>query len=133
MGVLFDTSVLIQAERYRVAVESLVHGREDEPFGISVMTVAELLHGVHRADTSKRRLSRQAYVEKVFDLFPVHPFDLPAARLYAEMWARLARRGVVVGAHDLMIAATAASLGFDVVTSNLRDFKKIPGITVHQV
>ncbi len=59
-------------------IESLVAGRENEPFGISVVTVSELLHGVYRADSEKRRLTRGAFVEKIIQTFPIYPFDLNA-------------------------------------------------------
>ncbi|MBI2355202.1 MAG: hypothetical protein HYV06_09265, partial [Deltaproteobacteria bacterium] len=67
MGVILDSSEIITLERNRGVVESLVAGREEEPFGISVVTVAELLHGVERADTETRKIRRQAFVEKVGD------------------------------------------------------------------
>jgi tRNA(fMet)-specific endonuclease VapC len=73
MGVIFDSSEIIALERNRSGVASLIGGREDEPFGISAVTVAELLNGVERADTEARRLKRQAFVEKVIELFPVFP------------------------------------------------------------
>lgn len=112
MGVIFDSSEIIALERDRAEAESLVVGRPDEPFGISVVTVTELLHGVERADTEGRRIRRQAFVEKVLELFPVFPFDTSAARIHARIWASLARRGQTVGAHDLIIAATAISLDY---------------------
>ena len=108
-------------------VESLIAGREEEPFGISVVTVAELLHGVERADNDARRLRRQAFVEKVIELLPIFPFDVSAARIYARIWASLVQRGFTVGAHDLIIAATAISLDYIVITSNRRDFERIEG------
>jgi len=128
MGVIFDSSEIIALERNRTTVESLVAGRVDEPFGISVVTVAELLHGVERADTEARRLKRQAFVEKAIELFPVFPFDLSVARIYGRVWAMLAKKGQAVGAHDLIIAATAISLDYTVVTANRRDFEKVEGL-----
>jgi tRNA(fMet)-specific endonuclease VapC len=128
VGIILDTSILIEAERRRLNVETLVLGREEEPFGLSVITVSELLHGVHRADSRKRRLKRSAYVEKVIELFPVYPFDVAAARIYAEIWANLLGKGFQVGAHDLLIASTALSLGFSVATFNKRHFDKIEGL-----
>jgi len=125
---ILDTTILIEAERRRLDVETLVHGREDEPFGLSVITVSELLHGVHRADSQKRRLKRSAYVEKVIEQFPLYPFDLAAARIYAELWANLLMKGFQVGAHDLLIASTALSLGFSVATFDKRHFDKIEGL-----
>lgn len=128
MGVILDSSEIIALERNRGAVESLVAGREDEQFGISVVTVAELLHGVERADNEARIIRRQAFVEKVIEMFQVLPFDIGAARIYARIWASLVQRGHTVGAHDLIIAATAISLDYTVITTNRRDFEKIEGL-----
>ncbi|GAM09022.1 ribonuclease VapC5 [Geobacter sp. OR-1] len=128
MGVILDSSEIIALERSRGLVESLVAGREDEPFGISVVTVAELLHGVERADTETRRIRRQAFVEKIIEMIPVIPFDIGVARIYARIWASLMQRGFTVGAHDLIIASTAISLDYTVITANRRDFEKIEGL-----
>jgi len=133
MGVIFDSSVLVYLERNLQQVEKIIAGREDEPFGISVITVSELLHGVHRADSGKRRLKREAFVEKVIEVFAIYPFDLAAARIYARVWANLARKGVTIGSHDLMIGAACISLGFSVVTLDFRDFKMIPGLKVERI
>ena len=130
MGVILDTSVLIAAERGIFEVDAFVANREEEPFGLSVITVAELLHGVYRADSRARRIRRNAFVQKVIDLFPALPFDTAAARVYAQIWADLQKRGKMIGAHDLMIGSTAISLGFNLVTFSTRDFEKIPGLKV---
>jgi len=132
MGVILDTSVLIALERGALALEKFTAGREHEPFGISAVTVAELLHGVHRADTEKRRLTRSAFVEKIIQAFPVYPFDLNAARIYAKVWANLAKKGTTIGAHDLMIASTAIALGFSVVTADVRDYGKVKEVTIER-
>lgn len=128
MGVILDSSEIILLERNRGVVENLVAGREGEAFGISVVTVAELLHGVERADTEIRKIRRQAFVEKVIEMIPVFPFDMGVARIYARIWASLVQRGFTVGSHDLIIAATAISLDYTVITANRRDFEKIEGL-----
>ena len=130
MGVIFDTSVLIEAERGRFDVDAFVRGREEEPFGLSVVTVAELLHGVHRADTQSRRLKRAAYVEKVIADFPIITFDVSVARIYASMWAALMAQGTTIGAHDLIIGSTALAHGFSVATFNVRHFERIEGLNM---
>lgn len=132
MGVIFDTSILIAIERGPHHLDKIINGREKEPFGISVITVSELLHGVHRADSEKRRLRREAFVEKVIELFPIYPFDLSAARTYARIWALLAKKGISIGSHDLMIASTCISLGFSVIISDIRDYGKIEGLTIEK-
>jgi len=131
MGIIFDTSVLIALERGAHGLEKLVAGRESEPFGVSVVTVSELLHGVLRADSEKRRLTRGAFVEKIIQTFPLYPFDLSAARIYAKLWANLAKKGVTIGAHDLMIASTAIALGFSVATAD-GDYRKIKEVSVEK-
>lgn len=133
MGVILDTSVLVAAERGSFGVRGFIKGREDEPFGISVITASELLHGVYRADTEKRRLKREAYVEKIIESFPIYNFDLRVARIYSRIWANLVARGIRVGAHDLIIASTAIAAGFSVVTLNMRDFEKITELTVEKL
>ena len=129
MGVIFDTTALIALERGTKNIDDLIRGRENVPFGISAVTVAELLHGVHRADTEERRLRRQAFVEKIIEIFPVFPFDVAAARIYARIWASLAARGRRTGAHDLMIASTVISVGYTLLTSNAGDYAEIEGLS----
>ena len=78
-------------------------------------------------------MRRAAYVEKILEQFAPYSFDLAAARVYADLWATLQKRGIQIGAHDLMIAATALSVGFSVATLDLRDYRKIEGLTLEQV
>ena len=132
MGVIFDTSEIITIERNRQDIEALIYGREDDPFGISVVTAAELLHGVERANTEARKVKRQAFVEKVIEFFPVFTFDMTTARIYAKLWATLSGKGITVGSHDLIIAATAIALDYTVLTANMRDFQKIEGLKVEK-
>tara|TARA_B100000315_G_C14538337_1_gene569558 strand:+ start:412 stop:819 length:408 start_codon:yes stop_codon:yes gene_type:complete len=133
VGLIIDTSILISIERSSLNIDKLIEGREDEAFGISAISVSELLHGVHRADSQKRRLKREAYVEKIIELMFIYPFDLTVSRIYARIWADLAKKNVRIGAHDLIIASTAISLGFSVATYDLRDYKKIKSLTIEKI
>jgi tRNA(fMet)-specific endonuclease VapC len=130
MGVILDTSVLIEAERRKFEIDTFTENKEEEAFGLSVISVAELLHGVHRADSTRRRLRRSAYVEKVIELFPIYAFETSVARIYAELWSDLSKKGVQIGAHDLIIGLTALSLGFAVATYNRRHFDRIEGLKI---
>jgi len=130
MGVILDTSVLIEAERQKAEIDKFTENREEEIFGISVVTVAELLHGLHRADSTKRRLKRSAYVEKIIELFPIYVFETSIARIYAELSSDLSKKGIQIGAHDLIIGSTALSLGFSVATCNMRHFERIEGLKI---
>ena len=133
MGVILDTSVLIEAERREFDIDKFTEHREEEIFGLSVITAAELLHGVHRADSTKRRLKRSAYVEKVIESFPIYKFDISIARIYAELWSDLRSKGIQIGAHDLIIGATALSYGFSVATHNIRHFERIEGLKIESL
>ncbi|MFC1823318.1 type II toxin-antitoxin system VapC family toxin [Thermodesulfobacteriota bacterium] len=128
MGIILDTSIIIEAERDRFDIEKFVKGREEEIFGLSVISVAELLHGVHRANTHQRRLVRSAFVERVIEIFMVYPFDIAPTRIYADIWANLQKKGILIGAHDLMIGSTALALGFSVASLNTRHFDRIEGL-----
>lgn len=130
MGIILDTSVLIEAEKRDFEIDKFTENREEEIFGLSVITVSELLHGVHRADSAIRRLKRSAYVEKVIELFPIYVFEISIARVYAELWSDLAKKGIQIGAHDLIIGSTALSLGFSVATYNIRHFERIEGLKI---
>jgi tRNA(fMet)-specific endonuclease VapC len=130
VGVILDTSVLIEAERHEFEIDKFTENREEENFGLSVISVAELLHGVHRSDSTKRRLRRSAYVEKVIALFPIYVFEISIARIYAELWSDLSQKGIQISAHDLIISSTALSLGFSVATHNMRHFRRIEGLKI---
>lgn len=128
MGLLIDSGVLIAAERKLFALEPLLatHG-EDRCF-ISVITVSELLVGVHRAQDPDVRARRSAFVEATLGRLPALPVDVPVAREHARLAADLAARGTPIGAHDLWLAATCIAHGFNLMTDNEREFKRIPGL-----
>jgi len=129
---ILDTSVLLGLEKAPGKADDIFRERELEPFGISIVTVFDLLHGVFRANSELSRQKREAFVDKTMELFPIYPFDLEAARTYGRLWAEFVKKGIVVGAHDLIIASTCLSLGFSVLTADLRDFKKIEGLKVEE-
>jgi tRNA(fMet)-specific endonuclease VapC len=132
VALLVDSSILISMERRRLEVAVLLETYPDEPVALSSVTASELLFGLHRSDTIERRLRRESFVESVLGLVPVLPFDLMAARHYAQISADLRSAGQIVDVHDLMIAATALVHDYQVLTDNLRDFARVPGVTVRQ-
>jgi predicted nucleic acid-binding protein len=130
MGALIDSSVLIAGERGQLDLEALLAGHAEEDFAISAVTASELLHGVHRARTPAQRNRREAFVEGLLARLPVMPFDLLAARIHAGLSAELATRKIIIGPHDLLIAATAMAKGYDVATRDERSFPKIPSLSL---
>jgi tRNA(fMet)-specific endonuclease VapC len=126
LAVLIDTDLLVAQERDGAAIETLAG---DEERAISVITVSELLHGVHRA-RGARRARRLAFVEHMLAQLEAVPITEQVARVHAEIWAQLAGRGAVIGSHDLRIAGTALAHGFGVATRKGRDFGRVPGLRV---
>ena len=130
MAVLIDSSILIAFERGQIDVNAHVRGREQEPFFISVISVSELLHGVHRARDLNIRTRRQAFVEGILAGFPILEIDLTVARAHASLWSMLESEGKMIGIHDSWIAATCLAHGFSLVTANVREFERIPGLQI---
>ena len=133
MALIIDSGIFISLERqgrhYRELLAGLPSG---EPVAIAAMTASELLAGVHRADTAARRAERLRRIEEIFLNMPVLPFDLEAARVHAEVWATLTSSGLVIGPHDAIIAATALAHGYEILTENVREFSRVPGLLVRQ-
>ena len=130
MGTLIDSSVLIAVERRALDLDAAMAAYADDAVGIAAVTASELLHGVHRAATPAQRQRRETFVERLLAVLPVLSFDLVTARIHASLWAGLAAKGASVGAHDLLIGATAVAAGYRVATRDRRSFGKIPGLEV---
>jgi tRNA(fMet)-specific endonuclease VapC len=132
MGTLIDSSSLIAAERGELDLEQILRESFDEDAAIAAVSASELLHGIHRLKGGVKQARAERFVEALLDRLPVMPFDLAAARVHARLGAELAAKGTPVGAHDLIIAATAVSIDFDVATHDLRSFPRIAGLTVRR-
>jgi tRNA(fMet)-specific endonuclease VapC len=130
VGVLIDASILIEHERGRVSLEPHLVGREHAEFFLSVITASELLHGVHRAADPNVRARRAAFVEAVLERFALLPVNLAVARAHAQLWAGLMAAGWLIGPHDLWLAATCLAHGLTMVTANIREFERVPGLAV---
>ena len=128
MAVLIDTDMLVDLERGVINPE-VEHAVGDEDRAISVITVSELLHGIHRA-TGAQRTRRRAFVEHLLAGMRAIEISEPIARVHADIWAQLAAKGQLIGAHDLWIAATALAHGMGVATGNADEFQRVPGLRV---
>ncbi|HET6351802.1 MAG TPA: type II toxin-antitoxin system VapC family toxin [Coriobacteriia bacterium] len=128
MGVLIDSSILIEAERGVLDLNVRVQSRQNEEFYLSVVTASELLHGVHRAVRSDQRAKRSAFVEGVLERLPVLDIDIATARAHAGLWAELQSAGEMIGPHDLWLAAACLAHGLSMVTANVREFERVPGL-----
>jgi len=129
VGLIVDTNVFIAFERRGEPID-LARWKSSAEVFISVVTVSELLMGVQRADTEARRNRRSAFVEAIIAGMRVLDFTTEIARVHAEIYADLARRGQLVGAHDLIIAATARFHQASLLTDNVDEFSRVGGLHV---
>ncbi len=95
--------------------------------GISSITLAELEYGVARS--SRPEQNRDALVGFLAPL-EIEVFGNEAAACYGALRAGLERIGKPIGAMDLLIAAHALSLSSILVTNNVREFERVPGLVV---
>ena len=134
MGLVIDTNVFIDAENGRLDLGSIVSLSDYGDAYIAAVTVSELLTGVHLARTSTIRIQRSAFVEGIIANIPVLEFNEEVARCYGELYALFLkpRAKANTNVHDLQIAATCIAHGFTLLTSNVADFKKVPGLEIVQ-
>lgn len=129
MGMMVDTNVFICFEKSGKAIDWSPWESSERVY-VSVVTVSELLIGVHRANTEERRQRRTAFVEAVISGVGVLDFTINPARIHAEIYAELAKKGQPIGAHDLIIAATARYHDLSILTDNVDEFSRVPGLRV---
>jgi predicted nucleic acid-binding protein len=132
MGVIVDTSTLIGMERRGTPPDALLDVVIDEPLAMASITLSELMVGMLRANSLARRVSRERFLDRTLTLLKVLPFDADRARIHAVVVTSLTAQGQFINTHDMLIAATALSLGYGVLTHNVRDFGRVPGLVVRQ-
>jgi tRNA(fMet)-specific endonuclease VapC len=130
VGTVVDTSVLIAAEHGEIDIGKALAAEGDQAIAVATICVSELLHGAHRLRHAVARARAERTVEDLLARFTIVDFDLEIARLHARLGADLAAKGTAVGAHDLIVAATALWLDYRVATRDKRSFPKIPGLDV---
>jgi tRNA(fMet)-specific endonuclease VapC len=137
---LLDTDILIFIIRgmkssgpRRVRAEQIRDRIKDakeagDTIGISAVTKAELEYGAAKADDP---LKEQEAFGKIISPFILYAFDpgLPT-KTYGSLRHGLEKSGQMIGAMDLLIAAHAIALGAVLVSNNLREFQRIPALTV---
>jgi len=137
MGLILDSSIVIAAERGGDTVEQLIERvvklGADQDAALSAVGLTELIHGIHRAQTPQMRARRESFLHELLADLTVYPYTKETAMLAGKIDGEQQSQGVVIPFGDLLIGATALSLGFSVLTANLRHFQKIPGLTVVQL
>lgn len=123
---LLDTNILSELAR-RPAGPAAERARHEEARVLtSVVVAGELRYGCERRGSA--RLT--ARMEAVLRAVPVRALDAPADERYGAIRAELEARGTPIGHNDLWIAAHALALGVVLVTDNVGEFGRVPGLPV---
>lgn len=134
LGLVLDSSVLIAAERRKVraeeALETVRKTVGEVPIVLCALTIAEIGHGIYRASTPEIRGVRRLFLDDLKATVPMCPVTETTAEIIAKIGAEQAARGVSIPLGDLIIGCCALELGYAVATSNVRDFARIPDLTI---
>jgi predicted nucleic acid-binding protein len=132
MGLVIDTSALAAAERAGGVWEEVLRPLEHEAVVMPAIVYAELVVGVGLADTPLRSAARRAKITALVARVPLVEFGREIAERWAGLFAMLSRRGVLIPANDLAVAATALHLDFGVLVGPRDEvhFHRVPGLRV---
>lgn len=124
---MLDTNICIYVMKtYPPAVREKFNTLADQ-LCISSITLGELHYG---AEKSARRSENLTAIEHFVARLEVLPFGDKAAAHYGQVRAELERAGTPCGPHDMQIGAHARSEGLIVVTNNMKEFVRMPGVRV---
>lgn len=126
MKVMLDTNICIYLIKQQPP--TVIERFQSHPIGdigISSVTAAELSYGVSKSrHVSKNRLALEQFLAPL----EVAAFDQAAAWSYGRLRAQLEGKGTPIGSMDMLIAAHALSLGVRLVSNNLTEFRRVPGL-----
>lgn len=122
---MLDTNLCVRVLRDRPPELRERFNQEADGLCTSTIVMTELLHG---AAKSARPEHNRREVERFAARLTVLAFDVDAAGHAADVRAELERRGMAIGAYDVLIAGHARSRGLIVVTGNLSEFDRVAGL-----
>lgn len=129
MEIILDADVIIGGEKGVFGLAAWAASRPSEHFAVAAITVAELWHGVERA-SEPHKSKRRTYLEAIVAAVPVIPYTEQTAYEHVRLWADLQSAGKMIGAYELIVAATALERGSQVATFNKRHFSLVKGLQV---
>ena len=130
MQFMLDTNTLVYVLNRRPQHQAVVErydAADPRLTCVSSITLAELRFGVEQ---SMIREVTQAKLDRLAAALTVLPFDARAAHAYGVLRAQLQKAGKLIGPLDMLIAGHAISLGAMLVTNNVREFARVPGLRV---
>lgn len=134
LGLVLDSNIVVAAERAKLTTSGVIRNIRtligDVPIIISALSIAELAHGIYRADSLDRSRQRRQFVDELKGYVPVHPVTEATAEIIARVGGEQAANGINLPLADLIIGACALELGYALATNNVRDFGRIPGLQI---
>ncbi|QDC43211.1 type II toxin-antitoxin system tRNA(fMet)-specific endonuclease VapC [Methylophilus medardicus] len=124
---LLDTNIVIYVIKRRPVEVLGVFNSNATRMAISVITLAELMHG---AEKSSKPAENLAVVEDFCSRLSMLPYTEKAAQHYGQIRTALEKKGEPIGVNDLHIAAHARSEGLILVTNNEKEFAKVPSLQI---
>ena len=124
MKYLLDTTWIVEYLRGNPETISRIQELQEEGLAVSIISVAELYEGVFRSNQPE---ANEEALKDFVSAVTVLEVTEDMARRYGEEKARLLRQGTVIGALDLLIAATAQTHDLILLTND-QDFGRIPGL-----
>jgi tRNA(fMet)-specific endonuclease VapC len=129
----------VSAPRYILDTNIVIHIRQSRPpavlrrfaalqpgeAALSVITYGELLYGLERVP---QNAGARKVLTELTSLIPVLPLPEGAGEAYGRIRAALAAKGQIIGSNDLWIAAHAIAAGVTLVTNNVQEFRRVPGL-----
>ena len=125
MRFVLDTNTCIYALKLEGRVLERLREQPPDDLGVTIITVAEMWCGAHK---SARPAVARREMDGFLEPFEVLPFDREAAEAYARSRLALERMGRPIGERDLLIASIALARGLAVVTHNVSEFGRVPGL-----
>jgi tRNA(fMet)-specific endonuclease VapC len=130
MVYLLDTNVLVTLIRTRAdAIKRRLRRHASSVMGVSVITACELQYGIERLPTA-RRAAQQHLLEEFLAPFDIWPLEANVVECYGRIRSALADAGQSIGPLDTLIAAHAVALDATLITGNIREFSRVPGLVV---
>ena len=126
MRYMLDTNICIYAIKHKPE-KVFRELQKHDPFEICIssVTYAELAHGVEKsAAVEKNRVALSMLLANI----EILSFDVNAANNYGKIRADLEKKGTPIGPLDMMIAGHAQSLGYTVVTNNIKEFARVDNL-----
>ena len=133
MAFLFDTDAISELLRPRPAmayINWLLRVSREEQF-TSAVVIGELYKGAYRSQDCDRHLAN--IEQRILPSVTVLPYDIDTAKVFGKIRAHLEKAGTILPDADLQIAATAVRHNLELVTGNLRHFRRISGLKINTI